>query len=233
MAPAEARPLEAGLQEGLRKGLQVMGLNLTEVQIGQLLDYQGLIAKWTRVYNLTAVRDPQEMLTHHLLDSLAVIAPLRRYTGGRAIRLLDVGSGAGLPGVVIAICCPEVDVSCVDTVAKKAAFIQQVAATLKLPNLKGVHARVESLKGPFDVISARAFASLADFVNWSGGALGQGGTWLAMKGKHPADEIAVLPPEVRMFHVEQLAVPGLGAERCIVWLRRTSDGPPQPAQPAP
>lgn len=216
------------LETGLREGLRDLGLSLTDAQVGQLLDYLGLIAKWTKVYNLTAVRDPQEMLTHHLLDSLAVIRPLRRHTGSRAIRLLDVGSGAGLPGVVIAICCPEIAVSCVDTVAKKAAFIQQVAATLRLPNLQGVHARVESLTGPFDVISSRAFASLADFVNWSGGALGQGGAWLAMKGKHPADEIAALPPQVQMFHVEQLAVPGLGAERCIVWLRRTAGSAPTP-----
>lgn len=219
MATTEGRPLEAGLRDGLRE----LGLALSDIQVAQLLDYLGLIAKWTKVYNLTAVRDPQEMLTHHLLDSLATIGPLRRHTEGRAIRLLDVGSGAGLPGVVIAICCPEIAVSCVDTVAKKAAFIQQVAATLKLPNLKGVHARVESLPGPFDVISSRAFASLADFVNWSGSALGQGGAWLAMKGKHPADEIAALPPAVQMFHVEQLAVPGLDAERCIVWLRRADE----------
>jgi 16S rRNA (guanine527-N7)-methyltransferase len=222
-AEVEGRPLESGLRDGLRE----LGLSLTDIQVGQLLDYLGLIGKWTKVYNLTALRDPQEMLTHHLLDSLAVIAPLRRQTGGRAIRLLDVGSGAGLPGVVIAICCPEVGVSCVDTVAKKAAFIQQVAATLKLPNLKGVHARVESLTGPFDVISSRAFASLADFVNWSGGALEQGGAWLAMKGKHPADEIAALPPAVQVFHVEQLTVPGLDADRCIVWLRRAGEGAPQ------
>lgn len=219
MAATEGRPLEAGLRDGLRE----LGLALSDIQVGQLLDYLGLIAKWTKVYNLTAVRDPQEMLTHHLLDSLATIGPLRRHAEGRAIRLLDVGSGAGLPGVVIAICCPEIAVSCVDTVAKKAAFIQQVAATLKLPNLKGVHARVESLAGPFDVISSRAFASLADFVNWSGSALGQGGAWLAMKGKHPADEIAALPPAVQMFHVEQLTVPGLDAERCIVWLRRADE----------
>ena len=215
MATEEGRPLEAGLRDGLRE----LDLNLTDLQVGQLLDYLGLIAKWTKVYNLTAVRDPQEMLTHHLLDSLAAIGPLRHHTQGRAVSLLDVGSGAGLPGVVIAICCPEVNVSCVDTVAKKAAFIQQVSATLKLPNLKGIHARVESLAGPFDVISSRAFASLADFVSWSGGALGQGGAWLAMKGKHPADEIAALPTGVQMFHVEQLTVPGLDAERCIVWLR--------------
>jgi len=215
MAATQGRSLEAGLRDGLRE----LGLSLSDLQVGQLLDYLALIGKWTKVYNLTAVRDPKEMLTHHLLDSLAAIPPLRRHTEGRAIKLLDVGSGAGLPGVVIAICCPEVDVSCVDTVAKKAAFIQQVAATLRLTNLQGMHARVESLTGPFDVISSRAFASLADFVNWSGGALGQGGAWLAMKGKHPADEIAALPKAVQMFHVEQLSVPGLGAERCIVWLR--------------
>jgi 16S rRNA (guanine527-N7)-methyltransferase len=213
------RPLESALRQGLLE----LGLDLSDGQVGQLLDYLALIAKWTKVYNLTAVRDPAEMLTHHLLDSLAAIGPLRRHTQGRAVKLLDVGSGAGLPGVVIAICCPEVTVSCVDTVAKKAAFIQQVAATLRLPNLKGIHARVESLAGPFDVISSRAFASLADFVNWSGGALGQGGVWLAMKGKHPADELATLPAGVHMFHVKQLAVPGLDAERCIVWLRRAEE----------
>lgn len=208
------------LEAGLRAGLADLGLSLSDAQVRQLLDYQALIQKWTQVYNLTAVRDPQEMLTHHLLDSLAAVPPLRRLTGGRPAKLLDVGSGAGLPGAVIAICCPEVNVSCVDTVAKKAAFIQQVAASLKLPNLRGIHARVETLAGPFDIISSRAFASLADFVNWSGGALGQGGVWLAMKGKHPSDEIAALPVGVEVFHVEQLSVPGLGAERCIVWLRK-------------
>lgn len=218
MPAGEGRPLEAGL----RAGLQALALELSDTQIGQLLDYMGLIQKWTKVYNLTAVRDPQEMLTHHLLDSLAVIGPLHRQTGGRPLALLDVGSGAGLPGVVIAICCPEVAVSCVDTVAKKAAFIQQVAANLRLPNLRGVHARVENMPGPFDVISARAFASLPDFVNWSAGALAQGGIWLAMKGKHPADELAALPPGVAVFHVEQLAVPGLEAERCVVWMRKAS-----------
>ncbi len=215
MTVAEGRPLEAALRAGLR----ALGLTLTDAQVGQLLDYLDLIGKWTRVYNLTAVRDPQEMLTHHLLDSLAVVGPLRRQTGGHAVKLLDVGSGAGLPGVVMAICCPEVDVHCVDTVAKKAAFIQQVAATLRLPNLRGVHARVESLAGPYDVVSARAFASLPDLVNWSARALGEGGVWLAMKGKHPADELAALPAGVQVFHVEPLQVPGLAAERCIVWLR--------------
>jgi 16S rRNA (guanine527-N7)-methyltransferase len=138
---------------------------------------------------------------------------------GKGVKLLDVGAGAGLPGVVIAICCPEIVVTCVDTVAKKAAFIQQVAVALKLPNLRGLHSRVESLTDGFDVISSRAFASLADFTHWSRAALAPAGVWLAMKGKQPADELAQLPPDVKVFHVEQLVVPGLGAERCIVWMR--------------
>jgi 16S rRNA (guanine527-N7)-methyltransferase len=207
----------------LRAGLDALQLSLDDIQVGQLLDYLELIAKWTQVYNLTAVRDPAEMLTHHLLDSLAAIPPLRRHlaeAGPGQARLLDVGSGAGLPGVVIAICCPQVSVSCVDTVAKKAAFIRQAALSLKLPNLAGLHARVENLDQPFDVICSRAFASLPDFTTWSASSLAPDGVWLAMKGKHPADEIAALPASVEVFHVEQLLVPGLDAERCIVWMRQ-------------
>ena len=212
------------LEPGLRQGLLELDLNLDDAQIQHLLDYLDLIQKWTRVYNLTAVREPAEMLTHHLLDSLTAIAPLRRQlqsgdvTSGTA-RLLDVGSGAGLPGIVIAICCPAITVHCVDTVGKKAAFIQQVAASLKLPNLRGIHARVESLTESYDVISSRAFASLVDFTSWSVGALAQQGVWMALKGKHPEQEISALPSSVEVFHVEQLQVPGLDAERCIVWMR--------------
>ncbi len=211
-------------QEGLHAGLDSLGLTLSPRQITQLLDYQALISKWNKVYNLTAVRDPAEMLTHHLLDSLAALAPLQKHLQSvgkeEGATLLDVGSGAGLPGVVFAIGCPGLTVSCVDTVGKKAAFIKQAALALGLPNLTGVHARVETLPGPFDVISARAFASLPDFTAWSGQALAPGGAWLGMKGKHPADEIAALPADVQVFHVEQLSVPGLDAERCIVWMRR-------------
>jgi len=209
----------------LQKGLDVLGLSLTLDRQNQLLAYMDLIAKWTKVYNLTAVRDADEMLTHHLLDSLAVIAPLRRelaklgLPAAEGYKLLDVGSGAGLPGIVIAITCPEVSVTCVDTVAKKAAFIQQVAATLKLPNLKGLHARVESLTEPFNVVCSRAFASLIDFTTWSQSALADDGIWMAMKGKRPDPELAVLPENVKVFHVEQLQVPGLDAERCIIWMR--------------
>ena len=217
------------LDSGLRQGLAELGLGLSDAQIQQLLDYLDLIQKWTKVYNLTAVRDPAEMLTHHLLDSLAAVRPLDTQLQAlglafKSVRLLDVGSGAGLPGIVISICRPDITVHCVDTVAKKAAFIQQVAVSLKLPNLRGLHARVESLTQPYDVVSSRAFASLVDFTNWSGGALAGQGVWMAMKGKHPADEIAVLPSSVEVFHVEQLKVPGLDAERCIVWMRRSLTG---------
>jgi 16S rRNA (guanine527-N7)-methyltransferase len=208
----------SGLERGLREGLAELGLVLAGPQISQLLAYQDLIAKWNQVYNLTAVRDPQEMLTHHLLDSLAVVRPLRQHLAGRAT-LLDVGSGAGLPGVVLAIACPDLMVTCVDTVAKKAAFIQQVAVTLGLPHLKGLHARVEALPGPYDIISSRAFSSLPDFVKGSRQALAPQGVWMAMKGKHPQEELAVLPVDVDVFHVEPLTVPDLSAERCIVWMR--------------
>ncbi len=222
--------------------LPMLGLALTGNQIEALLAYLDLISKWTRVYNLTAVRDPVEMVTHHLLDCLAAMAPLaahfeqarhlelaglestRSPQAGQGIRLLDVGSGAGLPGVVIAICFPEVSVTCLDTVAKKAAFIKQVALTLKLPNLLGLHARVEALAPPafppFDVICSRAFASLADFTRWSASALAPTGAWMAMKGKRPEEEMAALPQGIEVFHVEQLKVPALDVERCIVWMRK-------------
>lgn len=205
--------------KALQMGAAELGLNLTDAQYEQLLGYLALIQKWNKVYNLTAVRDPQEMLTYHLLDSLTAVAPLVRHTQGRPANVLDVGSGGGLPGIVLAICRSELDVSCVDTVGKKAAFIQQVAASLKLSNLRGIHARVESLSGPFDVICCRAFAALPDFVTWSRGALAQQGVWMAMKGKHPQDEIDGLPVDVLVFHVEPLKVPGLDVERCMVWMR--------------
>ncbi len=240
-AAAEIPDDIARLRPELEAGARALGLSLGAAEQDRLLAYLALVAKWTRVYNLTSVRSPHEMLTHHLLDSLAVVEPLRREMaalraraadsgaapgtsgpGSNSLPLLDVGAGAGLPGVVLAICCPDVDVTCVDTVAKKAAFIQQAAGALRLSNLHGVHARVEQLAGPFEVVCSRAFASLADFAAWSGGALAPGGVWLAMKGKHPADEIAALPPAVSVFHVEQLAVPGLDAERCIVWMRRAA-----------
>jgi 16S rRNA (guanine527-N7)-methyltransferase len=206
----------------LRAGAALLGLELTEPQLQQVLRYADLLQKWGRVYNLTAVRRPGEMVTHHLLDCLAAIPPLRRMCVPMPPRVLDVGSGAGLPGAVIAITCPESTVDCVDAVGKKAAFVQQVAASLALANLRGLHSRVEQLEGGYDLAACRAFASLGHFVAGSGVALAPDGLWLAMKGKYPVSEIAELPAGVEMFHVEQLHVPGLDAERCLVWMRRRS-----------
>lgn len=207
------------LLPGLQHGLAALGLPLPQATQAQLLAYLDLLARWNRVYNLTAVRDPQEMLTHHLLDCLSLIGPLRRHTGGTPTRVLDVGSGGGLPGVVLALVMPELDVTCVDAVAKKAAFVQQVAAQLGLPNLHGRHARVEQLPGQWPLITSRAFAALPDFTAWTRERLAPEGCWVAMKGKHPADEIAALPAQVQVFHVEPLQVPSLQAERCLIWLR--------------
>ncbi len=219
------------LAEKLQAGLVELGLDLAVRQQKQLLDYVAMIAKWNKVYNLTAIRDEGEMLTHHLLDSLAVISPLQKHLDGlhanasKTHRLLDVGAGAGLPGVVVAICCPEISVSCVDAVGKKGAFIQQAALALALPNLRGIHARVEQMlpadvRGGFDVITSRAFATLSDFVGLTTDLLlPNTGVWMAMKAKTADAESAGLPKDVAVFHVEQLHVPSLDGDRCLVWVR--------------
>jgi len=204
----------------LLQGAQAIGVRLSETQADKLLAYQALLMKWNQVYNLTAVRTPESMLTHHLLDSLSVLPALERHRTGRATRMLDVGSGAGLPGLVIAALLPDVQVTCVDTVGKKASFIRQAAGELKLHNLSAIHARVEDLKlQPFDVITSRAFASLADFTALTHKLLAAEGVWMAMKGKMPQEEIDQLPADMDVFHVEQLTVPGLNADRCLVWIR--------------
>lgn len=201
-----------------------LGLFLEPAELGRLMAYLDLLQRWNATYNLTAVRDPMEMLSQHLLDCLAVIHPLRRV--GSSGRLLDVGSGGGLPGVVIAATCPDWQIVCVDTVGKKAAFIQQVAVELGLRNLRSEHARVENLRLPgFDVITSRAFSSLEDFVRLTRRHLRPDGVWMAMKGKKPDDELAALPADVEVFHVEQLVVPHLSADRCIVWMRPQPDPP--------
>ena len=217
---------QEAISVALKSGAIALGLTLSEQQYVRLLDYGALILKWNKVYNLTAVRDFPGVLTHHLLDSLAVVLPLRHElekqadgvpASGATWRLLDVGSGAGLPGAVISIMNDNIQVSCLDAVAKKVAFVQQVASELRLPNLRGVHARVESLTDAYDIVSSRAFASLPDFYKGSVNALAPKGFWLAMKGKVPSEELAVISSSVNVFHVEQLKVPGLDAERCIVW----------------
>jgi 16S rRNA (guanine527-N7)-methyltransferase len=199
-----------------------LGLAPTEQQSRALLQYLELLARWNATYNLTAVRDREGMLIQHLADCLAVVQPLQALLAQG--RVLDVGSGAGLPGVVLAVMLPALNITCVDTVGKKAAFVRQVAGGLALPNLHAEHARVETLRtGPFDLIASRAFASLADFIALTRGVLAPGGMWMAMKGKRPDLEIAALPASVTMFHVERLTVPGLDAERCLVWMRPSED----------
>ena len=193
------------------------------------MDYLGLLQRWNKVYNLTALRDPDEMLSHHLLDCLAVLPALRQWVaqrpasgGTQATRLLDVGSGGGLPGVLLALLHPAWVVDCVDTVGKKVSFIRQVAAELRLPNLTGLHARVEALpvgNAGYDLVTSRAFASLQDFTALTAPLLAPQGVWMAMKGKTPTDEMAALPASVSVFHVEQIQVPGLDAQRCLVWMR--------------
>lgn len=217
---------EAEWQAALPPVLAQIGLSLTAGQQQQLAAYMVMLAHWNSTFNLTALRDAPDMLSHHLTDCLTVLQPLMRHlteagllARDTPVRLLDVGSGGGLPGVVLAICVPQVQVTCVDTVGKKAAFIRQVAAELHLGNLRAEHARVEQLKGHFDLITSRAFASLVDFVGLTRALLGEGAVWMAMKGKEPEDERAALSADVDVFHVEHLTVPGLDAERCLVWMR--------------
>ena len=229
----------------LKSACTALGLGFGESQLQRLLNYLGMLQRWNKVYNLTALRDPDQMLSHHLLDCRAMLPALRDWihqrseaasasalkarAGSLGPHLLDVGSGGGLPGAVLALTQPDWRLSCVDTVAKKASFIKQVAVELGLPNLQGLHARVENLSAPppelagsaagYDLITSRAFASLADFTRLSAHLLAPDGVWLAMKGKTPYDEQAELPADIEVFHVEQLQVPGLDAQRCLVWLR--------------
>jgi 16S rRNA (guanine527-N7)-methyltransferase len=200
-------------------------LPLSERQLAALAGFAQLLRRWNATYNLTSIRDPALVLTHHLADCLAAVAPLereaavRRRAGLGVQTVLDVGSGGGLPGVVLAIACPTLEVTCVDAVGKKAAFVRQVALELGLANLHPTHARVEQLAGRFDVVTSRAFATLADFAAMTRDRLAQGGCWMAMKGRNPGDEVAALPADVEVFHVEPVTVPDLDAERCLVWMR--------------
>lgn len=199
----------------LAEGARALHLDLSEVQLAKLMDYLALLSKWNAVYNLTALRDPKQMITHHLLDSLTVVPA---FAGAKNI--LDVGAGGGLPGIVLAIARPEMRVSMVDTVHKKTAFLTQVKAELGLANVTVYTSRVEQLKVPqkFDVITSRAFAELNDFITWSGHLLEEGGQFIALKGVMPNEEIARLPVGWKVGKVESLTVPGLDAERHLVFI---------------
>lgn len=195
-----------------------MGIGLEPVQADQLVSYLKLVERWNLIYNLTAVRELTAMATQHVVDSMSIILSVRTRLPGARRRILDVGSGAGLPGVVIAILQPWDAVVCVDSVGKKAAFVTQVAASLNLGNLASIHARVEALTPPpaYDLIVSRAFASLVDMVTSTRHLLDEGGWWIAMKGKVPHEEMQDAERAGATFAVEPISVPGLDADRCLL-----------------
>ena len=195
----------------LAAGLDALGLDAGSE--AKLRAYLALLEKWNRVYNLTAIRAPEGMLTHHLFDSLAVAPYLAEVAA-----LLDVGSGGGLPGIPLAIVRPRMRVTLIDPVAKKTAFLLQAKGELALENLTVVTARAEDYRpqARFDGIIARAFATLAEFVRASRPLLAPGGRWYAMKGKYPVEEIVALPGDVAVVQSATLAVPGLAAQRHLI-----------------
>ncbi|KXB29696.1 16S rRNA (guanine(527)-N(7))-methyltransferase RsmG [Dechloromonas denitrificans] len=200
----------------LSEGLAALGLDLPDVAQHKLLAFRDLLLKWNRTYNLTALRDPEQAISHHLLDSLAILP----YVGPGA--LLDVGSGGGLPGIPLAIARPELAVSMVDTVQKKATFLQQAAIELGLKNVSAHHARVEEMSGQYAQISSRAFAEIGLFISLTRHLLAPGGRWLAMKGVRPDDELQALSADITVEAIIPLAVPGLAAERHLIILKAGS-----------
>jgi 16S rRNA (guanine527-N7)-methyltransferase len=203
----------------LAEGIAALGLDLPAGAEDRLAAYLALLVKWNKVYNLTAIRDPQEMVTHHLLDSLAVLPVLEQKSAlaGRCVRLADIGSGAGLPGIVLAIARPDWSITSVEAVEKKAAFQRQAKIELGLANVAIHCGRVEELRDTFDAAISRAFASLADFVKFAGHLAPC--LW-AMKGVYPADELAALPAGWQLAASQELSVPGLGAQRHLLRLER-------------
>jgi 16S rRNA (guanine527-N7)-methyltransferase len=201
----------------LRDGVKALGLHLNSQQMDQVLQHLALLHKWNRVHNLTAIHSPEDAARLHALDCLAALTKwVSRETPPGQV--LDVGSGAGFPAVLMAILWPGTQVLAIDAVAKKAAFIQQVAAQLGLTNLKARHVRAQDLSGRYDVITCRAFASLSDVVVWTEHLLRPGGSWVCLKGKTPDEEVAELPATVSVSAIDPVSVPGLDAERCLVWM---------------
>lgn len=210
------------LRQRLGAGVAALQLELAHDTLERLLDYVDLLDRWNATYNLSAVRERGEMVTRHLLDSLSVAPFVRGAT------LADLGTGAGLPGIPLAIVAPERAVTLVDSNGKKTRFLRAAVRDLRLANVTVAESRVETAPGRHDCITARAFASLADMLGWGGHLLAPGGVWLALKGRDPQDEIAALPAGFRVDAVAPLAVPGLDAERCVVVIRRSGDAAPAP-----
>ena len=212
--------------ERLDRALSAFELITTAGQKAALLEYLAQLLRWNKTYNLTAIRDPAQALTQHIFDSLSVVAPIQRsqaFRSAQVSRLIDVGSGGGLPGVVLAIMIPGAQVICVDAVEKKTTFVRQMAGVLTLKNLTARHARIETLE-PLDatLVISRAFATLQDFAQLAGQHVCRGGALVAMKGKPPTDEIPTLESLTpwTIQRVESLIVPELSAQRCLVWMQR-------------
>ncbi|MBO1114439.1 16S rRNA (guanine(527)-N(7))-methyltransferase RsmG [Bordetella petrii] len=224
-AQHEGAAPDADLAQRLRQASETLDLQVDEPQAGKLLAYLAQMQRWNRTYNLTAIRDPRQMLVQHLFDSLSVVNPLSRaIEAGAAASVYDIGSGAGLPGVVLAIMRPSWQVACVDAVEKKMAFVRQMSGVLALPNLRALHARVEDLPpAGCDIVISRAFASLNDFASLAGRHVRNDGTLVAMKGKVPEDEIQALRQqgEWQVQDIQALQVPTLDAQRCLIWMRRS------------
>ena len=221
---SQAQAAGADMAGPLSQACAQLGLPVDAQAVDKLLGYLAQMQRWNRTYNLTAIRDPQQMLIQHLFDSLSVVAPLSAALGEASARIYDVGSGGGLPGVVLAIMRPHWSVTCIDAVEKKTAFVRQMSGALALPNLQARHARIETLEpGECNIVTSRAFASLDDFAELAGRHVRNDGTLVAMKGKVPDDEIQALHARGtwQVDHIQPLHVPELQAERCLIWMRRS------------
>jgi len=205
------------LRQRLVAGLAALDSDLATDAVERLLDYLALLARWNATYNLSAVRDPLEMVTRHLLDSLAVAPFVRGDT------LVDLGTGPGLPGIPLAIAAPGRQVTLVDSNGKKTRFLRAAVRELKLDNVRVVEGRVENVEGVHDCVTARAFASLSDMLGWGGHLLAPDGVWLALKGRVAQDELDTVKPPFAVRSVQPLAVPGLEAERCVVIIAGSGD----------
>jgi 16S rRNA (guanine527-N7)-methyltransferase len=216
---------ESGLLLGrLLDAARQLDLAMGRDQATRLLAYVALLEKWNHVHSLTAWTSAQDLVVHHVLDGMTLVGPVARHAGGAPIRIADAGSGPGFPAAVLAITQPEWLVTAIDAVAKKVAFVRQAAAELRIGNLNAVHTRLERFAPPtrFDVVVSRAFGSLETFVAQTRHLLAPSGVWVAQKGQRPEAEMAKLDKDILVFHVEPVTVPGLSAERCLVWMRKVT-----------
>ncbi|KRC71579.1 16S rRNA (guanine(527)-N(7))-methyltransferase RsmG [Achromobacter sp. Root83] len=223
---APANQAGADMAGRLTRACEQLGLHADDASMAKLLNYLAQMQRWNRTYNLTAIRDPQQMLVQHLFDSMAAVKPFSDALAApdTAAKVYDVGSGGGLPGVVLAIMRPLWSVTCIDAVEKKTAFVRQMSGALTLPNLHARHARIETLDlAECNIVTSRAFASLDDFAQLAGRHVAKNGTLVAMKGKVPEEEIQALHArgEWEVDHIQPLHVPELQAERCLIWMRRS------------